>query len=73
MAVGVLTNTTQMTPVFTGGAGVRVQMSRRVFLRAEMRTSFAPAPEDIMTPTYGATMGGWFMNFLPTVSIGYEW
>lgn len=73
MAVGVLTNTTQMKPVFTGGAGVRVQMSRRVFLRAELRTSFIQAPEDVITPTYGATLGGWFMNFMPTVGISYEW
>jgi hypothetical protein len=73
MAVGVLTNTTQMTPVFSGGAGVRVQMSRRVFLRAEMRTSFTTSPDDVMTPTFGASVGSWLVNFVPSVAIGYEW
>lgn len=73
MNVAVLTNTTQMKPVFTGGAGVRVQLSRHVFLRAEMRTSFTQVPQDVITPTYGSTLGGWFLNFLPSVGIGYEW
>jgi hypothetical protein len=73
MNVAVLTNTTQISPLLTGGAGVRVRLNARLAFRAELRTAFTPSPEDVITPTYGAKLGGWFFNVLPVAGITYEW
>lgn len=73
MNVAVLTMTTQLAPVINGGAGVRVNIARHLALRAEFKAAFTPVPTEIMTPTFGASLGGWFVNFLPMVGISYEW
>jgi opacity protein-like surface antigen len=69
----VLTNTNETKPLLTGGIGLRYELSDRWALRTEFRTSFTPVPEQIFTPVPGSTLGGWFFQFLPTVSISYMW
>lgn len=72
MATAVLTRTNHIVPVLTAGAGVRIAMTNRVFLRTELRAAFSPGPSDVITPTSGGSLG-WFVNFMPVVGISYEW
>ena len=64
-----LTKTTETKPVIDFGAGVKVKLSDRILLRADLRDYFGPVPTKVVAPAPGAKLDGWFHNFVAMVGI----
>lgn len=64
-----LTKTNEVKPLVTFGGGVKVAVSDRVLLRAEVKDYFSQVPTKVVAPASGATLGGWFHNFVALFSI----
>lgn len=72
MNLAVLTRTSEWKPLLTAGAGVRMELSKRTHLRAEVRGYFTQAPSEVITPI-GGVLSGWFFNIVPMVSLTHVW
>jgi hypothetical protein len=70
--IAVLTRTSEWKPLVTTGAGVRVALSERMHLRAEVRGYFTQAPKEVITPVRG-DLSGWLFDIVPMVSLSYVW
>jgi hypothetical protein len=66
-----LTQAQDLTPLVSAGGGVKVQISPRVQLRAEVRDYLTPFPKQVITPAQGAKVAGWLQDFVPMVGISY--
>ncbi len=67
------TKTQVLKPMVSIGAGVKYALTRRVVLRTEFRDYLTIFPKDLITPAPGAKFGGLLHNFVPMVSIAYEY
>lgn len=72
LSTAVLTATSEWKPLITGGGGVRVALSPRTSLRAEVRAYVTQSPTKIVTPVTGS-LSGWIFDIVPTVSFAYVW
>ncbi len=70
---GYFTKTQTLKPMADFGAGVRYSLSRRLSLRAEFRDYLILFPEEIITPAPGAKFGRLLHDFVPMVSISYQY
>jgi hypothetical protein len=68
----VLTRTSEWKPLVTVGAGLRMSLSKRSHLRAEVRGYFTPAPTEVITQI-GGDFSGWYFDIVPMVSLSYVW
>jgi hypothetical protein len=67
-----LTKTQEVKPMLSVGAGVRVRISPRVWLRTEFRDYVTPFPKKVITPARGAKLnGGWVHNIVPMAGVSY--
>lgn len=66
-----LTKTTDLRPVVTFGAGIKVRVGARSNLRIEVKDYFSPVPEKLIQPNRGAEVSGWIHNFVPMIAISY--
>lgn len=66
-----LTKDQDVTPMISGGAGVKMQISEHIQLRAEFHDFATPFPKKVITPNTGAKVGGWLQDFVPMVGISY--
>jgi len=66
----VLTNTDQPKPYVQFGGGVKVNLSERVYLRAEITDQMSPFPTDVILPVPSGSLSGWIHNILPVFGIG---
>lgn len=66
-----LTKDQDLTPLISGGAGVNVQLSPRVQLRAEIHDFATPFPKKVITPNTNAKVGGWLQDFVPMIGISF--
>lgn len=66
-----LTKAQDLVPLVSGGAGVKVQLASRVQLRLELHDYATPFPKQVIAPNTGAKVGGWLMDFVPSVGISY--
>ena len=57
--IALLTQAQDLTPLVSGGAGVKFQISPRVQFRAELHDYLTPFPNKVITPAQGAKVGGW--------------
>lgn len=65
-----LTKTTQWKPMFTFGAGVKVNLSKKAQFRAEFRDQMTPFPTEIIALAPGASgLDGWIHNYAFLVGI----
>lgn len=71
-SIAVLTNTSEWKPLVTAGGGVRIATGNKSHIRAELRMFFTEAPTKVITPVTGS-LSGWYMNFVPMVSLSYVW
>jgi len=69
---GYLTKTQQLKPMADIGGGLRFQLSRNVYLRAELRDYITPFPNQIIAPAPGAKFGSILNTIVPMVSLSYE-
>lgn len=68
----VLTNTSEWKMMATAGGGIRVALSPKVHLRAEVLSYMTQAPTKVITPVTG-NLGGWYFDIMPTVNLSYVW
>lgn len=66
-----LTKDQDLTPLISGGAGVKVQLAPRVQLRFEVHDYATTFPKQVIAPNTGAKVGGWIMDFVPMVGLSY--
>jgi len=66
-----LTQAQDLTPLISVGGGVKVQLSPRVQLRAELHDYLTTFPKQVITPAEGVKIGGWLQDFVPMVGISY--
>jgi len=66
-----LTQAQDLTPLISAGAGVKVQIAPHVQLRLEVHDYATTFPKQVITPNSGAKVGGWLMDFVPSVGISY--
>ena len=66
-----LTRAQDLTPLISAGAGVKVQIAPHVQLRLEVHDYATTFPKQVITPNSGAKVGGWLMDFVPSVGISY--
>ena len=67
-----LTATRETLPVVDAAFGIRAKVSKSVELRFEVRDYMSPAPNKVIAPAPGASLGGWFNDILATASLGYS-
>lgn len=65
-----LTRTTEWKPLISVGGGLRVRLSERLSLAAEVRDYLTPFPKNVIVPVGGATLGGWLHDFVPSLALG---
>jgi len=69
---GYMTKTQQLKPMASVGAGVRFTLSDHWFLRTEFRDFITPFPSTVIAPAPGAKFGSILQDFVPMVSLSYE-
>ncbi len=69
---GYFTKTQTLKPMASVGAGVKVALTKKVFLRTEFRDYITAFPTQIITPPVGAKYGTLLHDLVPMVGIGYE-
>jgi hypothetical protein len=69
---GAMTNTRQLKPMASVGAGLRFALTSRVFLRTEFRDYITAFPTQVIAPAAGAKFGSILHDFVPMVSVSYE-
>ena len=70
---GLFTKTQQLKPMLSVGGGVKFALTRKVFLRTEVRDYITAFPKDIITPpTPGTKYGMLLHDLVPMVGLGFE-
>ena len=69
---GYFTKTQAVKPMGSVGAGVKIGLSHRVFLRAEFRDYITAFPTEIITPAPGMKYGSLLHDFVPMVGLGFQ-
>lgn len=65
-----LTRTREWQPLITVGGGVRVRLSRRIWLAGELRDYLTPFPKKVIAPVGGASLDRWLHDLAPSVALG---
>jgi OmpA-like transmembrane domain len=69
---GLFTKTQEMKPMATVGGGVKWNITKRVFLRTEIRDYVTAFPKGIITPPGPDTKYGFLLHdIVPTVGLGF--
>jgi hypothetical protein len=70
---GYLTRTTQIKPMVDFGAGIKIPLSPRFMLRAEIRDFLTQFPKDIIAPAPGMKFGFMLHDIVPMIGIAYRY
>lgn len=68
-----LTATREVLPVGEAGVGVKVQLSKHLRLRVQVRDYFSQAPNDVIAPAPGATLSGLRQDVIGMGAIALTW
>jgi Outer membrane protein beta-barrel domain len=69
---GYFTKTQTFKPMASLGAGVKVQLRPKMFLRVELHDYITPFPKEVITPPPGVKYGTVLHNFVPMLGIGWD-
>ena len=69
---GYFTKATAIKPMASVGAGVKIAISRKVYLRTEFRDYITAFPKELITPPAGTKYGTLLHDFVPMVGLGFE-
>lgn len=69
---GYFTKTQELKPMASVGAGVKVALTKKVFLRAEFRDYITSFPKEIITPAPGTKYGTVLHDLVPMVGLAFE-
>ena len=72
-SLAALTATNETLPVGEVGAGVKIQLSKMVRLRVQVRDFISRKPQDVIATAPGATLSGMSNDILATVALGLTW
>jgi hypothetical protein len=72
MEYAYLTRTHELKPLATIGGGVRIALSRRMWLRIDVRDQMTPFPTRVIAPAPGMSISGWLHDFVPTVGMSWR-
>ena len=67
------TKTQVMKPMLSVGGGIKYVLRPRVILRTEFRDYVTMFPKELIAPAPGAKFGGILHDFVPMVSVSYEY
>ena len=70
---GYFTKTQALKPMGTFGVGVRYALKPHVFLRTEFRDYITAFPTAVLTPAPGTKYGSLLHDFVPMVTVSYEY
>ena len=68
---GYFTKTQAVKPMASVGGGVKFALSKRVFLRTEIRDYITAFPKEIITPPPGVKYGTLLHDLVPMVGLGF--
>ena len=69
---GYFTQTQSIKPMASVGAGVKFALTKKVFLRTEVRDYITAFPTEIIAPAPGTKYGTLLHDFVPMVGLGFE-
>ena len=69
--IAILSKTHEWTPVVNFGAGVKLALSNRLAVRAEVRDYLTPFPKNVIVPGPGAKISGWVHDLTPLIGLSY--
>jgi hypothetical protein len=70
---GYFTKTQALKPMVDVGVGVRYAISPKISLRTEFRDYITMFPKELITPAPGTKYGSMLHDFVPMVTISYEY
>jgi len=70
---GYFTKTQAIKPMATVAIGVRYALSPRVFVRTEFRDYVTVFPKELITPAPGTKYGTLLHDFVPMITVSYEY
>ena len=68
---GYFTREQVVKPMGDAGAGVKIALSNRVYLRMEFRDYITAFPKEVITPPTGTKYGTLLHDFVPMVGLGF--
>jgi outer membrane protein with beta-barrel domain len=68
-----LTHTNEVKPVGEAGVGVKVQLTRHVRLRVQVRDFISSAPNEVITPAPGASISGIVNDIVGMGTLALTW
>jgi hypothetical protein len=69
---GYFTHTQQLKPMASVGGGVKFYITKKAFLRTEIRDYITAFPKDVIAPPPGTKYGTVLHDLVPMVTIGVE-
>jgi hypothetical protein len=66
-----LTKAGDLTGMFSVGGGVKMKIGTHAFLRLDVHDYMSPFPKQVITPNFGASVGGWMHDIVPMVAISF--
>ncbi|SPF32345.1 conserved exported hypothetical protein [Candidatus Sulfopaludibacter sp. SbA4] len=71
MQYGYLTQTSEWKPMLALGGGLKIRVSTRLMARVDFQNQVTRFPQKVITPAPGMTLGGWLLDFIPTVGLSW--
>jgi outer membrane protein W len=69
--IAILTKTSDTRGLASVGAGVKVKMTDKIWLRLDVHDYLTPFPKNIIAPNSGSSVGGWMNNIVGTGGITF--
>jgi hypothetical protein len=71
-SIGLLTETQDLKPMVSLGAGIKFALTDSFQLRIEMHDYLTPFPSNVITPNTGTKISGaWLQDFVPMLGMSY--
>jgi hypothetical protein len=68
---GYFTKTQALKPMASVGGGLKLALTRRVYLRMEFRDNITAFPKELITPAPGTKYGVLLHDFVPMIGFGF--
>ena len=68
--VAILTKTNELKGMVSFGAGVKIALGKRAWIRVDVHDYLTPFPKEVITPVPPGSIGGWLNNIVPMAGIG---
>lgn len=66
-----LTRTTELKPMVAIGGGLKLRFRERFVARLDFQNQITRFPRKVIAPAPGMTLGGWLLDFIPTVGLSW--